>query len=63
MEAYDDVSKLLVSWHIQTVVLPTQMVEDTKFDPYDENQVDLFGYVNGPEVVVPTEGEDADDAA
>ena len=63
VEAYDDVSKLLVSWHIQTVVLPTQMVEDTKFDPYDENQVDLFGYVNGPEVVVPTEGEDADDAA
>ncbi len=34
---------LLVSWHIQEVVLPTQIPEeeDVKFDPYDEN------YING----------------
>ena len=39
---------LLVSWHIQTIVLPTKVVEDTKFDPFDESQVDLSGIVNAP---------------
>ena len=37
---------MLVSWHIQTVVLPYITVEESQFDPYDENQIDLSGIVN-----------------
>jgi len=48
--SYGEVCDLLVSWHIQQVVLPSQVVEDTPFDPYDENQVDLTGLVNAPKV-------------
>ena len=47
-ESYGAVCDLLVSWHIQQIVLPSQVVEDTKFDPYDESQVDLSGIVNAP---------------
>ena len=43
---YDDVSDLLVAWHIQTVVLPSISVDEKAFDPMDENQVDLTGIVN-----------------
>lgn len=43
---YDDVSDLLVAWHIQTVVLPSIAVDERVFDPMDENQVDLTGIVN-----------------
>lgn len=32
---------LLVSWHIQEVVLPTLMEEEKLFDPMDKTQVDL----------------------
>lgn len=32
---------LLVSWHIQEVVIPSQVVEEIPFDPMDETQVDL----------------------
>lgn len=40
------VADLLVSWHIQEVVLPSQIEEgETVFDPYDESQVDLSGIV------------------
>ena len=46
VEAYDDVSDLLVAWHIQTVVLPSIAVDEKTFDPMDENQVDLTGIVN-----------------
>ena len=46
--SYGAVCDLLVSWHIQTIVLPTQVVEDTEFDPFDETQVDLSGIVNAP---------------
>ena len=46
IESYGAVCDMLVSWHIQTIVLPTKVVEDTKFDPYDESQVDLSGIVN-----------------
>ena len=46
VENYDDVSDLLVAWHIQTVVLPSISVEERAFDPMDENQVDLTGIVN-----------------
>ncbi len=44
--SYGQVCDLLVNWHIQTVVLPSITVEDSHFDPYDENQVDLSGIVN-----------------
>lgn len=47
--SYDEVTPMLVGWHIKTVVLPAQAVEDTKFDPFDETQVDLSGMVHGPE--------------
>ena len=42
--------QLLVSWYIQEIYLPTHIdEEDTPmFDPLDEEQVDLGGYVNGP---------------
>ena len=39
---------LLVSWHIQEIVLPTQTADDGRFDPFDETQVDLSGIVNAP---------------
>lgn len=42
--SYGQVADLLVSWHIQEVVLPAQKTEaEDSFDPYDENQVDLSG--------------------
>lgn len=44
--SYGEVCDLLVNWHIQTVVLPSITVEESPFDPYDENQVDLNGIVN-----------------
>ena len=46
ISSYGQVCDLLVSWHIQTVVLPSITVEDSHFDPYDESQVDLSGIVN-----------------
>ena len=52
VQEYDDVSDLLVAWHIQTVVIPSISVEDRAFDPMDENLVDLTGIVNA----VPGEG-------
>ena len=44
--SYGDVTQLLVSWHIQEIVLPALKDEENKFDPFDENQVDLDGIVN-----------------
>ena len=46
VRSYNQVCDLLVSWHIQTVVLPSITVEESHFDPYDESQVDLSGIVN-----------------
>lgn len=46
VQSYAQVYDLLVSWHIQTVVLPSVSVEESPFDPYDEDQVDLGGIVN-----------------
>ena len=40
------VTDLLVSWHIQEYVLPTQVEEEVLFDPKDETQVDLSGIAN-----------------
>jgi len=39
--SYSEVCDLLVNWHIQEVVLPSIAVEENRFDPYDENQVDI----------------------
>ncbi len=44
--SYGQVADLLVNWHIQEVVLPAMAVEESRFDPYDETQVDLSGIVN-----------------
>ena len=46
INSYGQVCDLLVSWHIQTVVLPSITVEESHFDPYDESQIDLSGIVN-----------------
>ena len=39
--SYSDVTDLLVSWHIQDIVLPNQPQDNTEpeFDPYDKNEV------------------------
>ncbi|MBQ7344968.1 MAG: DUF3810 domain-containing protein [Oscillospiraceae bacterium] len=48
--SYGQVCDLLVSWHIQEVVLPAQKDEaESAFDPYDESQVDLSGIVGALE--------------
>ena len=47
--SYGEVCDLLISWHIQKIVLPTQVVEDTKFDPFDETQVDLSDLIGAGE--------------
>lgn len=49
LASYGEVCDLLVSWHIQHVVLPSRTSEESPFDPYDENQVDLSGIVNAKE--------------
>ncbi len=46
VDNYQDVSDLLVAWHIQEVVIPSISVEEKTFDPMDEDQVDLSGIVN-----------------
>ena len=46
--SYGEVTDLLVCWHIQEVVIPSQQQEEQKFDPYDPNQVDLTGLANAP---------------
>ncbi len=48
IRSYGEVTDLLVCWHIQEVVLPSQQEEEQKFDPYDPSQVDLTGLVNAP---------------
>lgn len=45
--SYGEVCDLLVSWHIQQVVLPGIADEEKTFDPYDPSQVDLTGLVSG----------------
>ena len=44
--SFGQVCDLLVSWHIQEVVLPSISQEESRFDPFDESQVDLSGIVN-----------------
>ena len=45
-DSYGAVCDLLAGWYVQNIILPQQAVEDQKFDPYDETQVDLTGIVN-----------------
>ena len=52
VKSYGEVCDLLVSWHIQQIVLPEITETEKPFDPLDENQVDLSGIVNAK----PTEG-------
>ncbi len=40
------VCDLLTSWHIQEIVLPTQVEEEDAFDPLDKSQVDLSDHPN-----------------
>ena len=47
--SYGAVTDMLVSWHYQKEILPTLVQQEKKFDPYDENQVDLSGIVNARE--------------
>jgi len=54
--SYGKVADLLVSWHIQQIVLPSIVVEEDPFDPYDSTQVDLSGIVNAKTPTAPTEG-------
>ena len=44
--SYGQVCDLLVNWHIDQVVIPSLIIEQSPFDPYDETQVDLSGIVN-----------------
>ena len=46
LASYGEVCDLLVSWHIQEVLLPSLAVEEDPFDPLDKTQVDLTGIVN-----------------
>ena len=58
--SYGAVTDMLVSWHIQQIVLPSLTVEELPFDPYDTTQVDLSGIGNAriPETTeAPQEGE------
>ena len=58
--SYGAVCDLLVSWHIQTVVLPAQKEEEkTKFDPFDESQVDLSGLVHAKKVAGNADAENS----
>lgn len=45
----DAVCTMLVNWHIEKVVLPSQAEEEPLFDPTDETQVDLSGIVAATE--------------
>ena len=60
VRSYGEVVDLLVSWHYQRVVQPSIIQTEKKFDPYDENQVDLTGIVHAkkrePAEVRPDEG-------
>ena len=58
--SFGKVTDLLVSWHIQEIVLPSITVEEDPIDPYDPEQVDLSGigpYEAAPETTAPPEAE------
>ena len=45
LNSYGEVCDLLVSWHIQEILLPSLAEEENPFDPLDKTQVDLTGIV------------------
>ena len=57
---YEQVADLLVGWHIQQVVLPSQEEDVSVFDPYDESQVDLSGIVNAKDKTPAEDAEESD---
>lgn len=58
---YGECCDLLVSWHIQEIILPNVIQTEDPFDPLDETQVDLSGLVNSrqdaPPATEPEQGE------
>lgn len=46
LNSYGEVCDLLVSWHVQEVLLPSLAEEEDPFDPLDSTQVDLTGIVH-----------------
>ena len=58
--SYGKVTDMLVSWHIQQIVLPSITEEEHPFDPFDPNQVDLSGNVNYREPTEPTEATEGE---
>ena len=58
VRSYGEVTDLLVSWHYQKEILPTITQQEKKFDPYDENEVDLSGIVHAkdPQPTQPSVG-------
>lgn len=46
--SYGAVCDLLVSWHIQEVVLPNQVPTEKPFDPYDTDKIDLSTTITPP---------------
>lgn len=55
--SYGDVCDLLVSWYVQEIVLPTQVVEEPEFDPFDKTQVDVSDIL-GETPTAPADGDD-----
>ena len=46
LASYGEVCDLLVSWHVQQVLLPSLAEEENPFDSLDKTQVDLTGIVH-----------------
>ena len=46
LASYGEVCDLLVSWHVQQVLLPSLAEVENPFDPLDKTQVDLTGIVH-----------------
>lgn len=46
LDSYGEVCDLLVSWHVQQVLLTSLAEEENPFDPLDKTQVDLTGIVH-----------------
>ena len=46
LASYGEVCDLLVSWHVQQVLLPSLAEEENPFEPLDKTQVDLTGIVH-----------------
>ena len=47
VRSYGEVCDLLVSWHIQEIVMPGQDSDNSDFDPTDKDQVDISDILEG----------------